>query len=49
MYIKGTFNIDIEIIKRGCFGVNPKTGAICLTDQDTIKEQRDILESEFGI
>ena len=44
----GTFNIDVEIIKSGCFGVNPNTGAICLTDQDTIKEQRDILESEFG-
>lgn len=44
----GTFNIDVEIIKRGCFGVNPNTGAVCLTEQDTIKEQRDILVSEFG-
>jgi len=44
----GILNIDVEIIKRGCFGVNPNTGAVCLTDENTIKEQRDILVSEYG-
>lgn len=43
----GILNIDVEIIKRGCFGVNPNTGAVCLTDQDTTKEQRNILVSEY--